>query len=554
MAMRKASSPSTKLLLGAALALASAAFGADSRFRQASLPDAATASASARPSATPSQRSSKREKDTMTSLQLIPMRPLFSPGEPVVVHVRIVNNGAQAIELPHPSRTGSRQPLYTIAGPGFASPKSFSPASLVSEHGDEELVAAAQPVTIRVEPHSTWEEPLEHLRMLELSREGEYQMSFRYQLPGHTLQSPVATFRIGRFAPRDIAIGQGTLAGQGAGVYTLPFGQELGLYSCLFREARADIGEAETRNVRSRGSVPVRAQDFLVADKNFPYLSEDHSVDVIVWREQRTLHVDSAYMPTPASFDLGLDVAYLARPMLKTQGGPFEILAVSKDEKQLALATLALDKDGVAKSLTTAWRYAVPERPMYPTIALASSQQPDRRDVAFAATHTEGTMVYHGSYTRGATLTSLQTTLLPGMRLLGAFPLSLSIDPSNGHALVSLLVAGPATTALSLVDLEYEQPAGPPGKPKVYRFRSFPGHPAAGSVFHTFPEGQPRRKVVVVVNDRNEVYAMKRIGKLIRQQPSLAPARPLSVLAGRNIDYLLYAHPERGLLLEPIHN
>ena len=209
---------------------------------------------------------------------------------------------------------------------------------------------------------------------------------------------------------------------------------------------------------------------------------------------------------------------------------------------------------GAAKSLALAWQYAVPERPIYPTIALASQQQPDRRDVAFAAMRDEGTMVYHGSYTRGAPLASLQPTLLAGMRILPSFPVALSIDPSNGHALVSLLVAGPGATTLSLVDLEYEQPSGPPGQPKVYRFRSFPGQPAGGGVFHTFPEGQPRRKVVIVTNDRNEVYAMKRMGKLVRQQASLVPARPLSVLAGKNMDYLLCTHPERGLLLEPIHD
>ncbi len=488
----------------------------------------------------------------MTSLQLIPMRPLFTPGESVEVRVRIVNDGPNAIELPHPSRTGSKQPIYTIAGPGFANPKTFSPASLVSEPGDEELVAAAQLVTIRVEPHSTWEEPLEHLHMLELSAEGEYQLSARYQLPDRTLQSPVATFRIGRFVPRDVGIGQGTIAGQGVGVYTALFGQQLGLYSCMFRETRADIGEAEVRNVRNRGFAPVRAQDFLVAEKNFPTLVEDHSVDVIVWREQRTVHVDSAYMPSPAAFDLGQDTAYLARPMLKAQGVPFEILAVAKDEKHLVLMRLAQDKDGVAKSLTTAWQYAVPERPIDPTIALASPREPDRRDLAFASMRDEGTVIYHGSYTKGAPLASLQSTLLAGMHILPSFPLSLSIDPSSGHALVSLMVAGPEATTLSLVDLEYDQPAGPPGKPKVYRFRSFPGQPAAGGVFRSFPEGQPARSVVVVVNDRNEVYAMKRRGKLVRQQSSLAPARPLSVLAGKNIDYLLYTHPQRGLVLEPI--
>jgi hypothetical protein len=506
------------------------------------------------PSANSSTGSSKREKDTMTSLQLIPTRPLFSPGEPVAVRVRIVNDGPQAIELPHPSRTGNRQPVYTITGPGFAAPKTFSAASLVSEHGDEELVAAAQPVTIKVEPHATWEEPFEHLRFLELSREGEYQLSLSYHLSDRTLQSPVATFRIGRFVVRDIGIGQGTIAGQGAGVYTVPFGQQLGVYSCMFGETRADIGEAGTRNVRPRGSVPVFAQDFLVAEKNFPYLSEDHSVDVIAWREHRTLYLDSAYMPSPAAFDLGQDVAYLARPMLKTQGGPFEILTVSKDEKHLFLVNVAQDKDGVAKSLAVAWQYAVPERPIYPTIALASQQQPDRRDVAFAAMRDEGTVIYHGSFSRGAPLTSLESTLLPGMRILPAFPVSLSIDPSNGHALVSLLVAGPGTTTLSLVDLEYDHPMAPPGQPKVYRFRTFPGNPAAGSVFHTFPAGQPRRKQVIVTNDRNEVYAMKRIGKLVRQQPSLASARPLSILAGKTMDYLLYTHPERGLVLEPIHD
>lgn len=533
MAKDRVRSLPTKLLWGAVLLLAGAAFGSDST--------------------TPSPSSRAKKKDTMTSLQLIPMRPLFTPGEPVDVRVRIVNKGPQAIELPHPSRTGSKQAVYTIAGPGFASAKTFSPASLVSERGDDDLVAAAQLVMIRVEPHATWEEPLEHLHILELSAEGEYHLSLRYELPDRTLQSPVATFRIGRFVPRDVAIGQGTVAGQGVGVHTVLLGQELGLYSSMFWEKRADIGEAEVKNVRNRGSAPVRAQDFLVPDKNFPALTEDHSVDLIVWREQRTLRVDSADMPSPAAFDLGQDTAYLARPMLKAQGVPFEILAVAKDEKHVFLMSLAQDKDGVAKSLTTAWQYAVPERPIYPTIALASPQEPDRRDLAFASMRDEGTVVYHGSYTRGAPLGSLQPTVLAGMRILPSFPLSLSIDPSNGHALVSLLVAGPEATALSLVDLEYEQPTGPPGKPKVYRFRSFPGQPAAGGVFPTFPAGQPRRKVVVVVNDRNEVYAMKRMGKLLPQQSSLAPARPLSVLAGKNIDYLLYTHPQRGLVLEPIN-
>jgi hypothetical protein len=164
----------------------------------------------------------------------------------------------------------------------------------------------------------------------------------------------------------------------------------------------------------------------------------------------------------------------------------------------------------------------------------------------------DGVAVYHGSYSRGSGLGGIQSTLLKGMRILPSFPLSLWIDPTNGHAQVSLLVAGPESTLLSLVDLDYDHPAAPPGNPKVFRFRSFPGNPVSGYIFQAHPDGHAKRKVVVVVNDKNEVYAMKHLGKLVLQKTSLSPAQPLSVMAGKSIDYLLYTHPDRGLRLQPI--
>jgi len=486
----------------------------------------------------------------MTHIELAAQQDAYTPGEAVRVRMRIVNDGPDPVELPHPNRATSEQPVYTLTGPAFPSGKRFS---MESSSRDEGYPLDATPkVTIRIDARSTWEEVIDLAEIVSIPVAGDYRLSCRYETAAGALQSTDATFRVVPFLPAEVMVGMGALRfgiGAGFGLFALPVGSKRFIFSLKFDEERPDLGEASVA-IRRRLEVAKEAQDFTVADKNFPYRAEE--ADWIVWREGRKLQALSTYLAAPVGFDLGQEVARLVKPALKTQGGPLEILALSKDEAELLLASIDHSQFGEAKGFSVRWKQKLPAPPVHVLAALASDHHQSRRHLVLVTRTDDGIEIHHTSYRMGEAPSAWQTTPVKGVRAAQAFVPSLRVDPATGHAFCSLLVVGPAQAPASFIDIEWDERSQLVRKPAVSALHAFPEHIKSARVLVSTRDGGLMSRQTVLVDVSGRSYGVNHSGEVKPLNSQGTPTDPIILLPGKAGEYVLVTDSNRGLRAERV--
>jgi len=518
----------------------------------------------------------------MITLNVQCERSDYFPGNDVRLDVQIRKGGASPLEIQDPQDPANGEIEYLVVGPSWPAGAKLSQRSAAAKSGATRADQQAFP-PVKIEADSTWETRVSLSALADLSAMGEYRVRVRLARPGaDPVESREEVFRVGPLRERAVhlAVGVSATRGQGEGVL-LERGE---LHTFEFSESAPEIAEADVRNLIHRASVG-QATDVAIPARNTPFF--DELIRWVVWLDDAAVKALTSVDTTPASVTLPTQAACLVKPPLKTKGGPVEVLVLLRDRKSMALARFEQvatpGPDSVRQAAgALAWTTPLPAEARVITAALGPVQLGSERHVAFAANTTHGIEIFHARY--GATgltgplarrpiegrpsrsasgrvelaeepkasVVLVGEAVEPGhtLRLLEGATAGLHVD-ERGEAWASFLVIAGQRTLW----IEARFPSGAPAPPQLRACDLAPLDgvaPTDGAVLYV---GDPTSKIL-----RREVLLGFEGNRLARWNGSaLVPvpahgkvAKPLLMVAGQKVTYLLQTDEAHGPHLEPL--
>ncbi|MDP2208157.1 MAG: hypothetical protein Q8K98_05195 [Bacteroidota bacterium] len=488
----------------------------------------------------------------MIILKVIPERQNYIIGEEIQLVIQISNKYAYPIEIQDPTKLSSSQPEYTVTGPEYPSGKTFSLSSLSREKGDIHKGQSPVP-TIKIEPDSIWEDILPLSSIISFTSSGEYKISSSIKSDTITVESPECTFNISELDLQTVYLGLGTRPleeGEGEGVFIQKSTDAAYLYSFVFKETRPDIGETEIISLVNRGEVSQVANEVIVPWRNSPFFNE--MVRWIVWRDGKNIKALNNISLEPSSFELQEEPAYLVKPALKTTGGNVEVIVVLKNEKELSLITINSSSTQPGKSGEIKWKIPLPDKPTEISCALASPNLNNGRNVAFVVHRVNEIEIFYTQYHEASSPVPFQSVKLENAKMLVNAPLAMFVD-NEGKVFISVIVVTDEKLhTCALAEAEIDRDGKPIGKIKLLNIGSLPEVLTGGSILYVEKEGKLERRDIVIATESKGLYWSNGLGELRPVSVSGSPTKPILLCPGKDVSYILYAEPNRGLYFEPL--
>jgi hypothetical protein len=495
---------------------------------------------------------SKQGTKSMIILKVFPERQNYIIGEEIQLVIQISNKYTHSIEMPDPTKLSSSQPEYTITGPAYPSGKTFSLSSLSLEKGGIKNDLSSIP-TIKIEQDSTWEEILPLSSLISFALPGKYKISSSIKFDTITAESPEFTFNISVLDLQTVNLGLGTRSleeGEGEGAFIQKTTDAADLYSFVFKEARPDIGETEIISLVNRCAVGPDAKDIIVPWRNAPFFNE--MVRWIIWRDGLALKAINSIILEPVSIALQEEPAYLVKPALKTTDGKVEVLIVSKDQKEISLVRINDDDNDTGKSGELIWKIPLPDKPTEISCALASPSLNDARHIAFVVHRANEIEIFYTLYYEASSPPPFRSVKLENTKMLVNAPLTIFVD-GEGKVFVSVIVVTDEKShTCALAEAEIDRDGKSTRKIKLMNIGSLPDVLTGGSILYVEKEGELERRDIVIATESQGLYWSNGVSELRPVSVSGSPTNPILLCPGKDVSYILYAEPNRGLYFEPL--
>ncbi len=495
---------------------------------------------------------SKQGTKSMIILKVFPERQNYIVGEEIQLVIQISNNFTHSIEIPDPTKLSSPQPEYTITGPEYPSGKIFSLFSLSQEKGNINDNLSNLP-TIAIEPNSTWEDIVPLSSFISFTLPGEYKITSSIRLDTITAESPAYTFNISELEIKAIHLGLGTRPleeGEGEGAFIQKSGDSHNLYTFVFKEARPDIGETEIISLVNRGEVSQVANEVIVPWRNSPFFNE--MIRWIVWCEGKKIKVLNSIILEPLSFELDEEPAYLIKPALKITDEAVEILVVSKDEKNITLIRIKDNVSEPGKSGELVWKIPLPDKPTEIHSALSPSSLNNERHIAFVVQRADGIEIFYTRYNQVTSPEQFQSVKLENSKMLINAPLAMFVNVKGKVYISVIVVTDEKSHTCALAEAEIGSDGKPIGNIKLRNIGSLPDFLTGGSILYAEKNAMLERRDVVIVTESQGLYWSNADGLLRPVSVGGTPTKPLLLCPGKDVSYILYHEPKRGLYFEPL--
>jgi hypothetical protein len=495
---------------------------------------------------------SKQGTKSMIILKVVPERQNYIIGEEIQFVIKISNKYTRSIEIPDPTKLSSPQPEYSITGPEYPSGKTFSLSSLSREKGGINNDPSSVP-TIKIEPDSTWEDILPLSSLISFTLPGEYKISSSIKSDTITTESPECTFYISKLDLQTVFLGLGTRPleeGEGEGAFIQKSTDAAYLYSFVFKEVRPDIGETEIISLINRLKLSSDVKDIIVPWRNSPFFNE--MIRWIVWRENKNIRALNNISLEPLSFELQEEPAYLVKPALKTTDGKTEVLIVSKDQKEISLVSINGGDNEPGKSGKLIWKIPLPYKPTEIICALASPSLNNERHVAFVIHRANEIEIFYTQYHEASSPVPFQSVKLENAKMLVNSPLVMFVDDEGKVFISVIVVTDEKSHTCALAEAEINREGKPIGKIKLMNIGSLPDVLTGGSILYVEKEGKFERRDIVIATESQGLYWSNGVSELRPVSVSGSPTKPILLCPGKDVSYILYAEPNRGLYFEPL--
>jgi hypothetical protein len=489
---------------------------------------------------------------SMITLNVFPERDKYIVTEEIQLTIQITNNSSAEIVLPDPTKIFSQQPEYTITGPDYSSGKTFSLFSLSQERGNVSENLSNVP-TIAIESGSTWEDVVLLTSLLPLTSPGEYTITSSIKFDTISAESPSTNLKISELDVQAIHLGLGTRPleeGEGECVFIQKSNDANYLYSFVFKETRPDIAETEIISFVNRGAVSMNATEVMAPWRDSPYFNE--MIRWLIWRDGKNIHALNSIILEPLSFELEEEPAYLVKPSLKVTGEAAEILAVSKDEKNISLIRIKEDVNEPGKSGELVWKFALPDKPTEISCALSLPNLQNKRHIAFVVHRANEIEIYYTHYTRGNSPAQFQSARLENAKMLVNSHLAVFVDDEGKVFISVIVVTDEKLHTVALAEAEIGSNGKPIGSIKLKSIGSLPDFLTGGSVFYTERNGKLERRDIVIATESHGLYWSNADGVLRPVSVDGIPTKPILLCPGKDVSYILYHDPKRGLYFESL--
>ena len=241
------------------------------------------------------------------------------------------------------------------------------------------------------------------------------------------------------------------------------------------------------------------------------------------------------------------------RPPLKTTGGPIEALIVSKDEAELGLVSFTAGMGAAGSETHAGWRAKLPAKPISITAALGPESSGSVRHVVFVARH--GRPDFRSSHARYAAglnrLSEFHSAMVAaGDQLADAAP-SFLVEEDRRVRVAVLSRTGTENRAAEFVEVVFGANGEPVGAPAVTALGDLPETLVNGAALFVDSQGALVRREAVVEMGGDHLLKMKD-GKLSPVSVAGRPTNPILLAPGKNVSYIIYFDPERGLSIQPL--
>lgn len=489
---------------------------------------------------------------SMITLKVFAERDRYILTEEIQLTIQITNNSSAPIVLPDPTKIYSQQPEYTITGPDYSSGKTFSLFSLSQEKGNVSENLSNVP-TIAIESGSTWEDVVPLSSLLPLTSPGEYTITSSIKCDTISAESPSTNFKISELDVQAIHLGLGTRPleeGEGEGVFIQKSNDANYLYSFVFKETRPDIGETEIISLVNRGAVSMNATEVMVPWRNTPYFNE--MIRWLIWRDGKNIQALNSIILDPLSFGLEEEPAYLVKPSLKVTGEDVEILAVSKDEKNISLIRMKENANEPGKSGELVWKFPLPDKPTEISCALSLPSLQNKRHIAFVVHRENEIEIYYTHYIQGSSPAQFQSARLENGKMLVNSPLAVVVDDEGKVFISVIVVTDEKLHTVALAEAAIGSNGKPIGSIKLKSIGSLPDFLTGGSILYAEKEGKLERRDIVIATESHGLYWSNTDGVLRPVSVDGIPIEPILLCPGKEVSYILYKDAKRGLYFEPL--
>lgn len=476
----------------------------------------------------------------------------YIAGEQIRLLMRVENQGPETAELPDPQHPASDQPTIGLIGPGFPQGKLFSNLTALKVASGDESFVPPPAATVRIEPGQSWQGFSTLTRMAQVREPGEYRMRSSLAFQGQRKASEEKRFQVHAVDPSSIHLGLGSRpykSASGEAVFIQKSQNSASVYVTRFNEDRPDIAEMSTNAPIHRATVSAGATDAVSPWRNDSFFGE--LLQWIVWREGRSIKSLSTVMSTPLSVELPAEPAYLVYPPLKTTGGPVEVLAVSPASDAVTLVEFSSSPVGENPSAKALWTERLPGTPAGITAALAPISQQSARHLALTVEKPLGFTVFHSRYNGSGRLEPFRQVAVETGRLLPAVPPALFVDGSGRVKVAVLTVSAENAHSCNLVEIEFGPSGDPVGNPRALNL-ALPGPPSAATILYSQNEGEPLRRDLVVAVQGHGLVHLDHTGHMIPVSVQGTPTSPILLAPGKEVTYVLYLDPKRGLYFEAL--
>ncbi len=490
--------------------------------------------------------------NSMITLKVFPERNSYIVSEEIQLVMQITNKTQEAIEIPDPTKIFSRQPEYTIKGPDYPSGKTFSLFSLSQEKGKISDDFPVSPIIV-IESDSTWEDTVPLSSLLSIISPGEYTITSSIKLDTTSAESPSTNFKISELDVQAVHLGLGIRPleeGEGEGVFIQKSDYVNYLYSFVFKEKRPDISETEIISLVNRGTVSSNVNEILVPWRNAPFFNE--MIRWLIWREGSTIKALNSIILEPLSFELGEEPAYIVKPNLKVTNEAVEVLVIGKDEKNISLIRISDNVNVSGKSGELVWKIQLPDKPTEISCVLSSPNLNNKRHLAFVVHRSNELEIYYTHYNQSSLPAQFQSIKIENSKMLVNSPLAMFVDV-DGKILISVIVVTDEKShACALAEAEIGNEGKPTGNIKIRNIGSMPDFLTGGSILYVEKEGRLERRDIVIETENQGLYWSNADGTIRPISVAGKPTKPILLCPGKDVSYILYQDPKRGLYFEPL--
>lgn len=484
----------------------------------------------------------------MVHYELTLARNSFFPGEEVQVRVKITNQQTVPIQLPDPNARGSTQPVHTMSGPGYPDGILFGNIALLKEPAEK---ASAIQKMITLAPGASWNGVVALDAIVNLSTPGQYRLHSSLNWQDLKAESSDITFSVRPLTLRSVHLGLGLRPfdnGEGEGAFLNAVDGSNHLYTFSVREMQPSIGEASLGKPIHRLAVGPDATEVAVPWRNSPFFNE--LLRYVLWREDQTIKMISSTSRTPFSFAPPAGISRLVRPPLKVTGGPVEVAAISADARSLQWIRF----DATSGVGSVGWTIPLPAAPHGITAALGPEAGGSKRHLAFTSLAGEAIDLYYVQFSETGPPEPFQSARVDGWRLLeGASPAILA--EADGTVLIIVPVSGKrdGKVVCATVEVQISPPDGRvQGDPLLTQLGVLSSRPVTGAAMLVDKDGRVTRREVVISFERGPLLKFNGRDRLVPVSVPGTPTVPILMAPGKNVTYILYIDPERGLVVEPL--